>query len=117
MRNDNYRTVFLDCIDTCLDLFGSNRIEAGSWFVQEDDRWILEEHTGNGNALLLTSRKLLGSRLEAVRQFHDLVVDIRFLGSIYYFLFCGIRTSIADIFFNTSIEDMVFLKYHTDVVT
>ena len=80
MRDDDDRAVLLDGVDACLDLFGGNGIQTGGRLVEEDDRWILEEHAGNGDALLLTARKLLCPRLESVGQFHDLVVDVCLFG-------------------------------------
>ena len=68
VRNDDEGAVFLDGVDAVLDLLRRDGIQRCGWLVQEDDRRILEEHAGNGDALLLTARKLVGLALKLLRQ-------------------------------------------------
>ena len=53
--DDNHRTVLLDGVDGILDLFCGDGVQRSGGFVQEDDGRILEEHAGDGNALLLAA--------------------------------------------------------------
>lgn len=66
MRDDDDGATLFDGIDRGLDLFGGDGIETGCWLIEEDDRWILDEHTGNSNTLLLTTTELQGHGVEAM---------------------------------------------------
>ena len=66
VRNDDYRAALLDGIDAGLDLLGGYGIEAGGGFIEEDDGGILDEHAGNGHALLLTAAELQSGCAERV---------------------------------------------------
>ena len=55
VADDDDGTVALDGINGGFDLLCGDGIEAGGGFVEEDDGRILEEHAGDGDALLLTA--------------------------------------------------------------
>ena len=116
MRDDDHRAVALDGVDTCLDLLGGDGVERGGRLVEEDDRRILQEHTRDGDTLLLTAREQLRLRIEAVGQLHNLVIDIRFAGCLLDLLACGVGASVADILLDRTVEDVVLLQHHTDIV-
>lgn len=117
MRDYNDGTPLFDGIDRGLDLFGGDGIKAGGRLVEEDNRWILDKHTGDGDTLLLATTELEGCRLETMRQGHDLIVDIGLAGGTNHIVVCGLRTTIADIFFDSAIEDMILLEYEAHVLT
>ena len=58
VRDDDDGAARLDGVDTRLDLFGGDGIETGGGLVEEDDGRVLEKHTGDGDALLLSATEL-----------------------------------------------------------
>ena len=105
-----------DGIDAGLDLLSGHGVEAGGGFVEEDDGWVLDEHAGDGYALLLASAELQGLGLELVGQLHDLVVDVGLLGGFHDFLVGGPRVAVLDIFLDGSVEDVVLLQHQSHVL-
>ena len=55
VRDDDYRPVLLDGVNAVLDLLRGYGVQRGRGFVQEDDGRVLEEHPGDGDALLLAA--------------------------------------------------------------
>ena len=108
--------VTLDGVDAGLDLLGSDRVKAGSRLIEEDDRRVLEEEAGDRYPLLLASGKELGLRLESERKLHDLIVDVGLACSFMDFFDCSFRSSVSDVFLDCSVEDMVLLEDHSDVL-
>ena len=117
MRYDDHRTVFLYGIYTVLDLLRSYGVKACRRLVKEYHRRILEEHTGNGYALLLTSRKVRGLIAELLRQSHYLVIYASLTGCLHHLVMRGIGLSVKDILLDGTVKYMVFLKHQTYVVT
>lgn len=75
--------------------------ERGCGFVQNDDRCVLHNRPGDGNALALAAGKraacLADDGVKAVRQCHDKVVAPRLLCGGFYLFKSGIRLAEADI--------------------
>ena len=109
VRDDDDGAVFFDGVEAVLDLLGGNGIEAGCGLIQEDDGRVLQEHTGDGDTLLLPAREVAGLVLELLGQLHDLVVDVRLLCGFHHFLMGGVWVAVEDVFLNGAIENMVFL--------
>ena len=61
--DDDDGAILLDGVDAVLDLLGGDGIEAGGGLIEEDDGRILDEHAGNGDALLLTTSSCVASGL------------------------------------------------------
>ena len=116
VADDDDGAVALDGIDACFDLFGGNSIEAGGGLVEENDGGILEEHAGNGDALLLSAAEGCRLALHAFGQFHHLVVDVCFLSGFDDFSVGGFGLAITNVFLDGAFEDMVLLKDETDMV-
>ena len=66
--------------------------------------------------MLLSAREVGGLVLELLGQLHDLVVDVRFLGSLNHFLMRGVGIAVEDVFLDGAIENMVLLKHQADVL-
>ena len=109
VRDDDDGASALDSIDAGLDLFGGNGIETGGRFVEEDDGGILDEHAGDGNALLLTAAELESCGLEAVGQLHNLFVDICLTGCLDDIVVRSLGISVLDILFDSADEDVILL--------
>ena len=88
----------------------------GGGLVEEDDGRVLQEHAGDCDALLLTSRHCLCLGLELLGQTHDLVVDVCVLGCLDYLLEGGVGASVAYVLLDASVEDMVLLEHEADVL-
>ena len=77
------------------------RVHVGGGFVQNDDRRILHDGPGNGDALALAAGKraacLADDGVKALRQCHDKVVAPRLLCSGLHLLHGGIGLSEADV--------------------
>ena len=116
MRDDNHRATLFDGIDRGLDLLGGDGIEAGGGLVEEDNGRILDEHTGDGDALLLAATELESSGLEAMWQGHNLIVDIGLTGGTHHIVVGGLRTAIADVFLDGAVEDMILLEYEAYIL-
>ena len=116
MRDDDDGAVLLDGVDTVLDLLGSDGIERGSRLVEEDDGWVLDEHTGDGHTLLLTAREHRSFRLEATRQLDHLIVEIGFLGGLDDILVSSAGIAVLDVLLDGAIEDVVLLEHQADVL-
>ena len=115
--DDDDGAPLLDGIDGRLDLLGGDGVEAGGGFVEEDDGWVLEEHAGYGDALLLAAAELLGIGLESVGQLHDLVVDVCLAGGTDDVVVGGGGAAVLDVVLDGAVEDMVFLEHQSDVVS
>ena len=108
--NDDCAPLF-DGINARFDLFSGNGIETCRRLIEEDDRRILDEHTGNGDALLLTATELQGCGLKAMRQLHDLIIDIGLLGSPHHIVVGGLWVAVFDVLLNGTVENVIFLEY------
>ncbi len=111
VRDDDDGAARLDGIDARLDLFGGDGIETGGGLVEENDGRVLEEHTGDGDALLLSTTELQCLCLKTVGQLHNLVVDIRLLGCLHHVVVGGVGVAVFDVLLDAAVEDMVFLQY------
>ena len=62
-----------------MELLSQFLIERPEWFVHEEHRWAVNEHTSDRNSLLLATRKLLGVTAAVPWQPHHLesLVDQR----------------------------------------
>lgn len=91
-------------------------IDACGRFIENDDRRIFQNRTGNRNALLFTARKraaaLADNRIVAVRKIHDEIVAARLFGGFDHFFFGGVRLSEADIGTDGVVEEIDVLKHH-----
>ena len=94
-------------------------VDAGGGFVQDDDRRVLEDGTGNGDALPLTAGEraaaLADNRVVAVRQRHDKVMAAGFLRRCDHLRLGGIRFAEQDVCANGVVEEIYVLKHHGDV--
>ena len=117
MGNHDYGTSLLNGIDAVLNLLCGNGIQAGGGLIQEDNRRIFQEHTGNGDTLLLSTTELQGLRVKLLRKLHYLIINIRlFSGFHHLFMRCR-RLAITNVFFNGTAENMVFLQHQTDILS
>ena len=116
VRDDDDGAARLDGIDARLDLFGGDGVETGGGLVEEDDGRVLEKHTGDGDALLLSATELQRLCLETVGQLHDLVVDIRLLGSLHHVVVGGVGVAVFDVLLDGAVEDMVLLQHQSHVL-
>ena len=116
MRDDDHRTSALDGVDAGLNLLCGDGVEAGRRLVEEDDRRVLDEHAGDGYALLLAATELERHRVEAVGQLHDLIVDIGLPCRSHHILVGSLRMAVLDILLDGAVEDMIFLKHEADMV-
>ena len=86
------------------------RVHVGGSFIQNDDRRILHDGPGDGNALALAAGKraacLADDGVKALRQRHDKVVAPRLLCSGLHLLHGGIGLSEADVIGN-SVRDQI----------
>ena len=111
VRNDNHRAALLDGIKAGLDLFGGDGIEAGGGFIKEDDGGILDEHAGNGHALLLTAAELQSGCAKRVGQMHHLLVEKRLFAGTNHVVVSGSGVAILDVLFDGTIEDVILLQH------
>ena len=93
--------------------------ERGCGFVQNDDRRVLHNRPGDGNALALAAGKgraaLTDDGIKAVRQCHDKVVAPRLLCSGLHLLHGGIGLSKADIVGNGVREQIDPLEHEGEI--
>ena len=116
MRDNDDCAVLLDGVDTVLDLLGGDGVKAGSRLVEEYDRRVLEEHSGNRHALLLSSGQKRGLGVESLREGRHLVEEVSLLGSHEHFCVSGVRLAVLDVLLDAAVEDMVLLEHETDVL-
>ena len=109
--DDDDRAVLLDSVAAVLDLLGGDGVQAGGGLIQEDDGRVLEEHAGDGHALLLPAGKVGGTVRELLRQLHNLLIQMRFLRGLHYLLMRGTRITIEDVLLNCAIENVVLLQH------
>ena len=95
------------------------RVNIGSGFVQNNDRRVLHNRPGDGNALALAAGKraacLADDGVKAVRQRHDKVVAPRLLRSGLHLLQGGIGLSKADIVGNGVREQIDPLEHKGEI--
>ena len=95
------------------------RVYAGSCFIKDDDRSVLQNGPGDGDALLLSSREggaaLSNHGVIAVRQGRDEVMAARSFGGSHHLLMGGIRATEFDIVLHTVLEEIHILKDHGDI--
>ena len=69
----------LQPLEGLLDQALADRVEGGRGLVEDQDPGVLQQHPGDGDALLLAAGELVAAladdRVVAVRQLHDPVVD------------------------------------------
>ncbi len=116
VRDDDNRTAGLDGVDAVLDLLRGDGVQRGGGLVQEDDGRILQEHACDGNALLLAAGEVCRLVLELLGKRHDLVVDVRLLGSLHHLLVRGVRLAVEDVLLDGAVEDMVLLEHQANIV-
>jgi hypothetical protein len=108
-------TVLLDGVDGGLDLLRGDGVQRGRGLVQEDDGRVLEEHPGQGDALLLSAGQMGSGRLETLRERRDLVIDAGLLGGLDHLLEGRVGLAVADVLLDAAVEDMVLLEDQADV--
>ena len=116
VRDHDHGAVLLDGVDAGLDLLRGDGVQRGRGLVQEDDGRVLEEHPGDGDALLLAAGQVGGLVLEPLRQGHDLVVDVGLARRLHDLLEGGVRLAVADVLLDGAVEDVVLLQDQADVV-
>ena len=97
-------------------MLGSHCVERSCRLVEEDDGRVLEEHTCDGDTLLLSARKVGGLRLESIGQLRHLVIEEGLLGGIDNLFIGGSRLAVTDILFDGATEDVILLQDEADVV-
>ena len=94
-------------------------IECGCRFVEDEDRRILQDGTGDADTLALTSRKatttITDIGVEAFFRLGDKLVGIGNLGSVGNLLVCGICLAKADVVLEGSIEKNSLLVDVTEI--
>ena len=94
MGNDHHSLVLNQPGERFLNSGFIFHIQAGAGFVEQDDRCVLQEGPGNGNALALAAGQLAAVfadfRLIFFRQFQGKFIAIGQPGRGQYFLVCGI---------------------------
>ena len=116
VRDDDDGAVFLDSVDAVLDLLGGDGVETGRRLVQEDDGRVLEEHTGDGHALLLPAGEVGSVVRELLRQLHHLVIKVRLLGRLHHLFVRGVGVAVKDVLLDGAVENMVLLQHQADVL-
>ena len=89
------------------------RIETRSGFVEDEDWCILDDGTGNGNALTFATGKFdtafTHKRAVSIREFGDEIMTTGFSRCFVYFFVSRITFSVANIFENGAVEEKSFL--------
>lgn len=114
-----------DCFPLCqsgqslLDQVFILRVYAGGRFIKDDDRGVLQNGPGDGDALLLSSGEgraaFSNHGVIAVRQGRDEVMAARSFCGSYYLLMGGIGAAEFDIVLHTVLEEIHILKDHGDI--
>ncbi len=68
MRNYHNRSSFFYRIKRIFNLFRGDGVQTCRWFIKENNGWIFQEQSGDGNSLLLTAGKLRGVVVVSFRQ-------------------------------------------------
>lgn len=93
-------------------------VRKGGGFVENDDRRILQNHAGNGDALLFTAReafaRLACGRVVALRQLFDERLALRGTRCRAHLFIGGIRFAEADVFKQGAAEQEVVLRDKAD---
>ena len=91
-----------EVVNGLLNDFFALRVERGGGFIQQQDRRITQNGTGDGDALLLTAGEIApaftGDGIVAIADLLDEFMGMRFFGSGDDFRLGGIKAAIADVF-------------------
>src|SRR5664280_3786954 len=100
-----------------LDAYFRSVIDAACGFIENQNGWICQDHTCDGQQLLLTSRDIGGLFIEdgivSFRQTSDEVIGMRSLGSSHDLLLRRVVAPIGNIFTNRTVEKPGILEDHT----
>ena len=119
MGDDQGSTPLCQGIKGTLDLGFGHRVQSGCGFVQNQNRRILQENSGNGHSLLLSTGEqyatLAHIGIKALGHGLDILKDLRLPGSLPNLLVGGIGSAIANIFQNGIGKQEHILLDNTDI--
>ena len=102
MGNDQHGLVGHDVVKAVLDQAFGLGIEAGGGFVQHQDRRVLEQRPGNGDALALPSRQFdpafANQGVVAFGHLQNKLVGMRPLRGLGDLLIAGLHVAITNVF-------------------
>src|SRR5450756_1792285 len=101
-----------------LDAYFRSGIDAACGLVENQDGWVCQDHTCDGQQLLLTGRDIGGFFVEdgvvSFRQAPDEVIGVRSLGGSHDLLLRSIVAPIGNILTDRTVEQPRVLQNHTE---
>ena len=95
-------------------------VHAGGCLVQDDNRGVLQDAAGDGDALPLPAGEacpaLADHRVKPIGQSHHKVVAPGLAGRLQHFFPSGVWSAHGDVVVNGVLEEVDPLEHHTDVV-
>ena len=119
MRNEQHGDLAFELVDGPGEVLGVRGVEVGGGFVEDENARLLEQRTGDGDALFLAARKpgtaLADLGLIAVGQGFDGVVDFGPLAGLHDLLKTGMRVGEQKIVIEGAGEDHCFLRHDAEL--